>query len=27
MEMVTGQIVDFAVNYLTMLPFPCLFVI
>jgi len=26
MEMVTGQIVDFAVNYLTMLPFSCLFV-
>jgi len=25
--MVTGQIVDFVVNYLTMLPFPCLFVI
>jgi len=25
--MVTGQIVDFEVNYLTMLPFPCLFVI
>jgi len=24
--MVTGQIVDFVVNYLTMLPFPCLFV-
>jgi len=27
MEMVTGQKVEFAVNYLTMLPFPCLFVI
>jgi hypothetical protein len=27
MEMVTGQKVDFEVNYLTMLPFPCLFVI
>jgi len=27
MEMVTGQIVDFVVNYLTMLPFSCLFVI
>jgi len=26
MEMVTGQNVDFAVNYLTMLPFSCLFV-
>jgi len=26
MEMVTGQKVDFEVNYLTMLPFPCLFV-
>jgi len=26
MEMVTGQKVDFAVNYLTMLPFSCLFV-
>jgi len=25
--MVTGQKVDFVVNYLTMLPFPCLFVI
>jgi len=25
--MVTGQIVDFEVNYLTMLPFSCLFVI
>jgi len=25
--MVTGQNVDFEVNYLTMLPFPCLFVI
>jgi len=25
--MVTGQKVDFEVNYLTMLPFPCLFVI
>jgi len=25
--MVTGQIVDFVVNYLTMLPFSCLFVI
>jgi len=25
--MVTGQKVDFKVNYLTMLPFPCLFVI
>jgi len=24
--MVTGQKVDFEVNYLTMLPFPCLFV-
>jgi len=24
--MVTGQIVDFVVNYLTMLPFSCLFV-
>jgi len=24
--MVTGQKVDFAVNYLTMLPFSCLFV-
>jgi len=24
---VTGQKVDFEVNYLTMLPFPCLFVI
>jgi len=23
---VTGQKVDFEVNYLTMLPFPCLFV-
>jgi len=27
MEMVTGQKVDFEVNYLTMLPFSCLFVI
>jgi len=27
MEMVTGQKDDFEVNYLTMLPFPCLFVI
>jgi len=27
MEMVTGQKVDFKVNCLTMLPFPCLFVI
>jgi len=26
MEMVTGQKIDFALNYLTMLPFPCLFV-
>jgi len=26
MEMVTGQIVDFALNYLTMLPYSCLFV-
>jgi len=26
MEMVTGQKVDFEVNYLTMLPFSCLFV-
>jgi len=25
--MVTGQKVDFEVNYLTMLPFPCLFII
>jgi len=24
--MVTGQIVDFALNYLTMLPYSCLFV-
>jgi len=27
MEMVTGQKVDFEVNYLTMLPFPRIFVI
>jgi len=27
MEMVTGQKGDFVVNYLTMLPFSCLFVI
>jgi len=27
MEMVTGQKIDFALNYLTMLPFSCLFVI
>jgi len=26
MEMVTGQKVDFEVNYLTMLPLSCLFV-
>jgi len=26
MEMVTGQKIDFALNYLTMLPFSCLFV-
>jgi len=26
MEMVTGQKVDFEVNYLTKLPFPCSFV-
>jgi len=25
--MVTGQKIDFALNYLTMLPYPCLFVI
>jgi len=25
MEMVTGQKIDFAINYLTMLPFSCLF--